>query len=46
MYSDPVDGRRAAPDDTASDVLLPPAWRLAGEDDDHDDHPHIVRGAD
>ena len=25
----------------------PPAWRLAGEDDENDsDHPHICRGID
>ncbi|MDC0772739.1 hypothetical protein [Streptomyces sp. HD] len=25
----------------------PPAWRLAGEDDENDsDHPHICRGVD
>ncbi|WP_327698567.1 hypothetical protein [Streptomyces sp. NBC_00459] len=47
MYSDPRDGRRVVTHDDGTDAPLPPAWRLAGEDDENDsDHPHICRGID
>jgi len=44
MYSE----RRSEPyDGHDGPAPQPPAWRLAGEDDEHDsDHPHICRGID
>jgi hypothetical protein len=51
MYSDIRDGSRVVTQDngpeTGTGDSLPPAWLLAGEDDENDsDHPHICRGVD
>ncbi|MEU9453955.1 hypothetical protein [Streptomyces sp. NPDC048277] len=53
MYFDPRDDRRVVrvvavlPDGHGPATPPPPAWRLAGEDDEIDrDHPHICRGVD
>jgi hypothetical protein len=47
MHFDPRDDRRVVPDDDGPEAPVPPAWRLAGEDDENDrDHPHICRGVD